>query len=492
MFERYTEKARRMIFFARYEASQLGSPYIETEHLLLGFLREDKTLTSQILHGPDSVQSVRREIEAKTTIRENGEAPVDIPLSNESKRALAYGAEEAERLSHKHIGTEHLLLGLLREEKCLAAQILHERGVRVTLVRELLHRHAGPSEDASGSGPSLPQFTVDLMQKAAGGQLGPLIGREDELGRLIQVLGRASKKNAVLLGGRGVGRTTIVHGLARQIAEQNVPAFLQERKILALDLAGMSTSRRYPMRDFIQGPIAEFMASPQTIFFIDELHSLLTAPPKEAWLAPAEIVKSALLEGRVQCISLATPEESRMALERHPWLDRCFTAVEVSEPGEQEAVAVLQALKEGFEKHHSVSYSDEVIHQAVRYAKLCIRDRFLPDKAVDLIDEAGSFVKAKTVDVPGAILEWRKKVRLIVKHMENAIANHQFEKARFYSDEEHKARMELDALCAKHNLAQSAPTAVTREALEEAVAHWTGQNVEDIRKAVEQESPSPE
>ena len=491
MFERYTEKARRTIFFARYEASQFGSPCIESEHLLLGILREDRTLTNQILPGPDSVESVRRQIKANTTVREKVATSVDLPLSNESKRVLAYGAEEAERLSHKHIGTEHLLLGLLREEKCLAAQILHERGVRLGLLRDYLQKSARPFEDASASGPSLSQFTVDLAQKAAGGQPGQLIGRESELGRLIEVLGRANKKNAVLVGGRGVGRTTIVHGLAQRIAEQNVPAFLQERKVLALDLAGMSTSRRYPMRDFFQGPIAEFVASPQTIFFIDELHSLLASPPKEAWLAPAEIVKSALLEGRVQCISLATPEENRLALQRHPWLERCFTAMEVNEPGEQETVAVLRALKEGFEKHHSVSYSDEVIQQAVKFARLCIRDRFLPDKAVDLIDEAGSFVKSAT-KVPEEIVERRRKIGFIVNRMKTAIANHELEKARVLSEEERKARQELTELYAKHKSGQEAPTAVTREALEEVVAHWTGQAVEEIRKAGEQPSLTEE
>jgi ATP-dependent Clp protease ATP-binding subunit ClpC len=221
MFERYTEKARRVIFFARYEASQFGSPYIETEHLLLGLLREDKTLANRFLRSQANIESIRKQIEAQTTVREKVSTSVDLPLSHECKRVLAYAAEEAERLSHKHIGTEHLLLGLLREEKCFAAEILHERGLRLTQVREEIAR--ATSEKTTTSRPKesslLSEFSRDLTQSAADGQLDPLIGRDFELERVVQILCRRTKNNPVLIGEPGVGKTAIVAHLGRRRAE---------------------------------------------------------------------------------------------------------------------------------------------------------------------------------------------------------------------------------------------------------------------------------
>ncbi len=230
MFERYTEKARRVIFFARYEASQCGSPYIESEHLLLGLLREDKTLTNRFLRTHASLEAIRKEIEGRTVVREKGSTSVDLPLSHECKRVLNYAAEEAERLSHKHIGTEHLLLGLLREERCFAAEMLQNRGLRLAQVREDLARS---SQERSTSRPKesslLVEFSRDLTQAAVDGQLDPLIGREHEVERIIQILCRRRKNNPILLGEAGVGKTAIVEGLAQKIDEGDVPPFLAEQ-----------------------------------------------------------------------------------------------------------------------------------------------------------------------------------------------------------------------------------------------------------------------
>jgi ATP-dependent Clp protease ATP-binding subunit ClpC len=256
MFERYTEKARRVIFFARYEASQFGSPYIETEHLLLGLLREDKALTNRFLRSHASVESIRKQIEQRTIVREKVSTSVDLPLSNECKRVLAYAAEEAERLSHKHIGTEHLLLGLLREEKCFAAEILTERGLRLAAIREELQRTtqekpaaaSGSSKQRGGAQPEqsmLAEFSRDLTQAATDQQLDPLVGRDSEVERVIQILCRRTKNNPVLIGEPGVGKTAIVEGLAQKIADGEVPSFLAEKRVLSLDLSLIVAGTKY-------------------------------------------------------------------------------------------------------------------------------------------------------------------------------------------------------------------------------------------------------
>ena len=247
MFERYTERARRVIFFARYEASQFGSTTIETEHLLLGLIREDKNLTNRFLRNSSSIESIRKEIEGRTTIREKVSTSIDLPLSNECKRILAYAAEEAERLNHRHIGTEHLLLGILREEKCVAAEILHERGLRLNAIREELARSVVDRQTLikPKETPLLSEFSRDLTQAAMDGILDPLVGRDAEIDRVIQILCRRTKNNPVLIGDPGVGKTAIVEGLAQRIVDGEVPSFLSEKRILVLDLSLIVAGTKY-------------------------------------------------------------------------------------------------------------------------------------------------------------------------------------------------------------------------------------------------------
>ena len=493
MFERYTEKARRVIFFARYEASQFGSPYIETEHLLLGLLREDKALTNRFLRSHASVESIRKQIEGHTTIREKVSTSVDLPLSNECKRVLAYAAEEAERLSHKHIGTEHLLLGLLREEKCFAAEILHERGLRLGTIREELARtsqeKAAPAQRGSGGGSNresslLAEFSRDLTQAAMDSQLDPLVGRENELERAIQILCRRTKNNPVLIGEPGVGKTAIVEGLAQRIADGEVPSFLADKKILALDLSLIVAGTKYrgQFEERLKTIMKELMENQNAIVFIDELHTLVGAGSAEGSLDAANILKPALSRGEIQCIGATTPGEYRKSIEKDRSLERRFQSVKVPPPNESEAVQIINGIKERYEKFHAVTYTEEAINFSVSHSNRYIPDRFLPDKAIDLIDEAGARVKLRQTSLPEEITDVQKRIKFIVHRMENAIANHEFEKARFYSDEERKERENLRAMREKHHLDDSATGVVGREDIEDVVSRWTGVPITSIKE----------
>src|SRR5690349_10004868 len=469
MFERYTEKARRVILFARHEASQFGSPYIETEHLLLGLLREDKAFTNRLLRPHASVEAIRKQIEGHTPIREQVSTSVDLPLSNECKRVLAYAAEEAERLSHKHIGTEHLLLGLLREEKCFAAEILHERGLRLSAIREELARStqekAQPQRGASRESSLLAEFSRDLTQAAMDTQLDPLVGREGEVERVIQILCRRTKNNPVLIGEPGVGKTAIVEGLAQRIADGEVPSFLADKRILALDLSLIVAGTKYrgQFEERLKTIMKELMESQNAIIFIDELHTLVGAGSAEGSLDAANILKPALSRGEIQCIGATTPGEYRKSIEKDRSLERRFQSVKVPAPNEEEAILVLNGVRERYEKFHAVSYTEDAIRYAVYLSNRYIPDRFLPDKAIDLLDEAGARVKLRQASVPEEVSEVQKRVKFITHRMESAIAAHEFEKARFYSDEERKERENLRGLREKYHLDDSTTGVVNRE-----------------------------
>ena len=486
MFERYTEKARRVIFFARYEASQFGSPFIETEHLLLGLLREDKALTNRFLRSHASIESIRKQIEGRTPIREKVSTSVDLPLSQECKRVLAYAAEEAERLAHKHIGTEHLLLGLLREDKSFAAEILHERGLRLSTLREELSRVQ--NDKAATARPKetslLGEFSRDLTQAAMENQLDPLVGREGELERVVQILCRRTKNNPVLIGEPGVGKTAIVEGLAQRIADGDVPSFLADKRILALDLSLIVAGTKYrgQFEERLKTIMKELMEAQNAIIFIDELHTLVGAGSAEGSLDAANILKPALSRGEIQCIGATTPAEYRKSIEKDRSLERRFQAVKVPPPSEGEGIKILFGIKDRYEKFHAVTYTDEALNGAVYHSNRYIPDRFLPDKAVDLIDEAGARVKLRQSSLPEEMIDVQKRIKFVVHRMENAIANHEFEKARFYSDEERKERENLRLLREKYNIDETAMGVVTQDDIEEVVARWTGVPVTAIKE----------
>jgi ATP-dependent Clp protease ATP-binding subunit ClpC len=409
MFERYTERARRVLFFARYEASQLGSVSIETEHLLLGLIREGKGLTSRLFQRTQiQLESVRREIEGRTVLREKVSTSVEIPFSAETKRVLQFASEEADALMHTNVGTEHLLLGLLREERSLAASILTERGMRLTSVRDdivqLLNEKtvvARPKET-----PLLGEFSRDLTDAAARHVLDPLVGRDEEVERVQQVLCRRNKNNAVLIGEPGVGKTAIVEGLAQRIMFGEVPSYLADKRILALDISLIVAGTKYrgQFEERLKAIMKELSENPNIIVFIDELHTLVGAGSAEGSLDAANILKPALSRGEIRCIGATTPAEYRKYIEKDRSLERRFQAVRVEAPDEAQTVKVLLGVKDRYEDFHQVSYTHEAIEAAVYQSSRYITDRFLPDKAIDLLDEAGARAKlrAAAAEVPAA------------------------------------------------------------------------------------------
>ncbi|MFZ1939704.1 MAG: Clp protease N-terminal domain-containing protein [Terracidiphilus sp.] len=476
MFERYTEKARRVIFFARYEASQFGSPYIETEHLLLGMLREDKALTNRFLRSHSSVESIRKQIDAHTTIREKVSTSVDLPLSNECKRILAYAAEEAERLNHKHIGSEHLLLGLLREEKCFAAEILKERGVKIDALREEFAKE--PSESAPRT-PSLQapltDYFQDLTQAATDGNLEPVVGRDLEVNAVIEVLAASRSRNPLLVGERGAGKRAVVEALAQRIVDGVVPQFLAEKRIMAFEPqpSGASTQERFKFGAELARTLYSLAEPSHIILMLSEMPSPMGREPVFGPLGTADILKSAITQGKIQCIAACTSAEFRESAESAGWLGDSFRAVHIRPLNEADTLAALKTRKVRLEKFHEVSFEDQALEMAAQSASRYLPDRALPGKAIQLLDAAAARVKLRQDALPEEVLEVQKRIRFIVHRMDSAVANHEFEKARFYSEEEKKERENLRALREKYKLDDAASTEVRAEDVESVIARWS-------------------
>src|SRR6202171_2255665 len=467
VFERYTEKARRVIFFARYEASQYGSPYIETENLLLGLMREDKALANRFLRQQGSIESIRKEIEARITIRERISTSVEVPLSAECKRILNMAGEEAERLGVKHVGTEHLLLGILREEKCFGAEILMERGLRLSTLREELARTSGEKTTAARPKETslLAEFSRDLTQAASEGSLDPLVGREGEVERVIQILCRRTKNNPVLIGEPGVGKTAIVEGLAQRISDGDVPPFLAQKRILSLDLSLIVAGTKYrgQFEERLKGIIKELKENPDIIIFIDEIHSLIGAGSAEGSLDAANILKPALSRGEISCIGATTIREYRRYIEKDRSLLRRFQAITVNPPTEDETLQILEGVKERYEAFHKVKYSDHAIRSAVYQSNRYITDRFFPDKAIDILDEAGAKVKLRRVADTQNLRRLESEIRSIVKEMKKAISDKDFEKAVFLREREIELKEEIERFKAERETVGDEMMEVTKK-----------------------------
>src|SRR3954468_17417042 len=481
MFERYTERARRVLFFARYEASQLGSISIETEHLLLGLIREGKGLTSRIFARSHlSLENIRKDIEGRTVFREKGSTSVEIPFSAETKRVLQFAAEEADRLLHKYIRTEHLLLGILREEGSAASTTLLEKGMRLNTVREdivaLLNEKTTLTRVKET--PLLAEFSRDLTEAAMKNQLDPLVGRAIEIERVQQVLCRRTKNNAVLIGEPGVGKTAIVEGLAQKVVYGDVPHFLADKRILALDISLIVAGTKYrgQFEERLKAIMKELTENPNIIVFIDELHTLVGAGSAEGSLDAANILKPALSRGEIRCIGATTPSEYRKYIEKDRSLERRFQAIKVDPPSEKETIEVLTGVKDRYEQFHHVDYTTEAIEAAVYQSNRYITDRFLPDKAIDLIDEAGARAKLRDAGYSSEEFgEINRSIRVTVEQMENAVSEKNFEKAQFYREQEVQARENLQFVREKFDVKSNTRRVTVGKAdIDEAVSKWTG------------------
>jgi len=484
MFDRFTEEARRVIFFARHEASEFGSREITAEHLLLGFMRVNSLCAAQLLGSVATQISIRRQIEARSPRGEKVSTSVDLPLNHESKRALAYGAEESQRLGHQHIGPEHLLMGLLREEKSLAADLLRQHGLAIANLREKL-QHAPIAATLSISREEtsvIAETCRDLTTAAAEIAFPPLIGRERELENIIQVLGRRNGNNPVLIGETGVGKTAIVEGLAQRIADDNVPEFLRATRILAMEPQSFvdSPGARREFQQKFAALIAEIADQSDLILYIDGLFEPVTraGSPFADVLGPL----LAVLSFR-QCIATGTPAGFREAVHRDPVVERYFRAVEIVPPGEKDAIQILHAVKHQYETFHEVTYDAAAVEAAVFASVQFMPRRHLPEKAIDLLDEAGSRVKLRAE--PDEIVECRKRLRSFAKQEEAALASHEFEKAGPYAENARQEREKLRLLREKYRLDDSLPRVVTKADIEELVSERTGLLVEDVRQRLQ-------
>ncbi|MGZ5445025.1 MAG: ATP-dependent Clp protease ATP-binding subunit [Thermoanaerobaculia bacterium] len=478
MFEKYNEKARRALFFARYEASKLGSRVIESEHILLGVLREGEEIIKEIFSRFNvKPEQIRREVEGDRLFVDRISSSAELPLSEESKKILAYAAHEAESMLHQYVGTEHLLIGILRVESSTAARILTAKGLNVYGVREetisiLKEREADKQKKEL---PFLAEYARDLTAMAHSQQFDPLIGREKEVERIIQILSRRTKNNPILLGEPGVGKTAIVEGLAQRIVDGNVPLFIANKRILSLDLSLIVAGTKYrgQFEERLKGIIKELKENQDIIIFIDEIHSLIGAGSAEGSLDAANILKPALSRGEISCIGATTIREYRRYIEKDRSLLRRFQAITVNPPTEDETLQILEGVKERYESFHKVKYSETAIKSAVFQSNRYITDRFFPDKAIDILDEAGAKVKLRRVADTQNLRRLEAETRTIVKEMKKAISDKDFEKAVFLREREIELKEEIERFKQEREIAGEEAMEVTQKDVEEIISSWT-------------------
>ena len=497
MFERFTEKAIKVIMLAQEEARRLGHNFVGTEQILLGLIGEGTGIGPKVLKSMGvNLKDARVEVE-KIIGRGSGFVAVEIPFTPRAKRVLELSLEEARQLGHNYIGTEHLLLGLIREGEGVAARVLENLSVDLSKVRSQIIRSLGENtEVASGSNatrsktPTLAEFGTNLTQKATEGRLDPVVGRTKEIERVIQILGRRTKNNPVLIGEPGVGKTAIAEGLAQRIANKDIPDTLDDKMVVALDIGLLIAGTKYrgEFEERLKKIMDEVRTANNIILVIDEVHTLIGAGAAEGAIDAANILKPALSRGELQCIGATTLEEYRKHIEKDAALERRFQPVMVGEPSVEETIEILYGLRERYEKHHKLVISDEALAAAAKFADQYIADRFLPDKAIDLIDEAGSRVRLMNSQLPAAAKELDQELRELLKSKDEAVRNQDFEKAGQLREREMEIKAQINAIAlSKKGSSEDAkavqtPT-VTEEDIAQIVAAWTSIPVNKLTKS---------
>ncbi|MEC7737384.1 MAG: ATP-dependent Clp protease ATP-binding subunit [Cyanobacteriota bacterium] len=457
MFERFTEKAIKVIMLAQEEARRLGHNFVGTEQILLGLIGEGTGVAAKVLKSMSvNLKDARVEVE-KIIGRGSGFVAVEIPFTPRAKRVLELSLEEARQLGHNYIGTEHLLLGLIREGEGVAARVLENLGVDLAKVRTQVIRMLGETAEVTAGGgggkgstktATLDEFGSNLTQLANESKLDPVVGRQNEIDRVIQILGRRTKNNPVLIGEPGVGKTAIAEGLAQRIQQGDIPDILEEKRVLTLDIGLLVAGTKYrgEFEERLKKIMEEIKAAGNVILVIDEVHTLIGAGAAEGAIDAANILKPALARGELQCIGATTLDEYRKHIERDAALERRFQPVMVGEPSIAETIEILQGLRERYEQHHRLKITDEALDAAANLGDRYISDRFLPDKAIDLIDEAGSRVRLLNSKLPPAAKEVDKELRKVQKEKEDAVRDQDFAKAGELREKEVELREKIRTL----------------------------------------------
>jgi ATP-dependent Clp protease ATP-binding subunit ClpC len=483
-FEKFSERARRVLSLAQEEAQRFNHNYIGTEHILLGLVRETEGVAARVLSSLSvDLSKVRSAVEF---IIGRGEKPAqgEIGLTPRAKKVVELAVDEARRMNHTYIGTEHLLIGLLREGEGVAAGVLESLGVTLDKVRAETHRILSHTSGTGSQGsrstsktPTLDQLGIDLTIAAKADKLDPVIGREKEIERMVQILSRRTKNNPVLVGEPGVGKTAIVEALAQLISSGDVPETLQGKRLVTLDMGALVAGTKYrgEFEERLKKVIEEIKTAGNCVLFIDEIHTIVGAGAAEGAVDASNILKPSLARGEIQCIGATTLDDYRKYVERDPALERRLQPVRVEEPSNDDTVAILMGIRSKYEDHHKVDITDEAIRTAALLAQRYIPDRFLPDKAIDLIDEAGSRVRLRGSVTPASVKDAMQVLEQVRKEKDEAIASQQYEAAAELRDRELRQNEDLDTLEKNWKEGENAERrVVTEDDIAEVVSMWTG------------------
>ncbi len=485
MFGRFTERAQKVLALAQEEAVRLGHNNIGTEHILLGLVREGEGIAAKALLALNlNPEKIQEEVETLIGRGEEGQQP--LHYTPRAKKVIELSMDEARKLGHTYVGTEHILLGLIREGEGVAARVLNNLGVSLNKARQQVLQLLGSTEPNGNNGqqpqmnantPTLDSLARDLTAVAKEGTLDPVIGRSKEIQRVIEVLSRRTKNNPVLIGEPGVGKTAIAEGLAQQIINNEVPETLRDKRVMTLDMGTVVAGTKYrgEFEDRLKKVMDEIRQAGNVILFIDELHTLIGAGGAEGAIDASNILKPALARGELQCIGATTLDEYRKYIEKDAALERRFQPIQVDEPTNDESIQILKGLRDRYEAHHRVTITDEAIEAAVKLSDRYISDRFLPDKAIDLIDEAASKVRLRSYTIPPNLKELENKLEEVRKEKEAAVQSQEFEKAASLRDSEQRLSEELEETKQQWKAKQGQENSeVTAQDIAMVVTSWTG------------------